>query len=246
VYVVRHRHAHAWVEILASRGRFAVPRRVFPVWEYSFDWLTLDPTPSAPSASSSGAALTNVWQDVQQFCVQSWRALIVDYNGDEQADLWDALQSSRSMPRLLKWGLVALGFGLVFVAWRFRRRLRIRRRTDAAGALDGDAAGIYPRLVRTLGKYVSLRPDIGQTPREYGECARELLQAKPALTALAEWPMYVIELFYSVRFGGRPLREEERQELDRGFERFVAELHRFSRASQGRPTTFLPPHSGKS
>jgi transglutaminase-like putative cysteine protease len=231
-YVVRHRHAHAWVEILVPRSSRPVRRGLMFGQQYYYDWLTLDPTPEASGAAAPGASLNNVWEQMRLFCLQSWRSLIVEYNSDEQADMWETLTSGRSLPILMRLGLATLTFAMAFVVWFSLRRLRFAQQTTAVRVGNGSDA-LYQRLVRILGRYVSLRPAVGQTPREYGESARAVLQARPTLAALAEWPLRVIDLFYRVRFGGSPLREEERQELDRGFDRFTKAMPLFSREPKG-------------
>jgi hypothetical protein len=227
-YAIRHRHAHAWVEILVPRssqparlGFSMIPR----AW---FDWLTLDPTPPATFTPPPAFSLNQVWLQVQNFCVQTWRWLIVEYNGDEQTDIWENLTSGPSLRMLVKLGLAAAMMVFILAVGLILRRLRLPRGLARAPRNGGDAA-LYPRLVRLLERYVSLRPGIGQTPREYGESARAVLRARPALAALADWPMQVIELFYRVRFGRQPLREEEQLVLNREFDRFAAALQSVGR-----------------
>lgn len=234
LYLVRHRHAHAWVEILMPRRRLPDRMHLWPGQDFSFDWLTLDPTPPTSVPAAPVLSLSNMWQQVQQFCIQGWRSLIVEYSGEEQADLWEALTSDRPLPVLSKLGLVALAAASVVVLWLFLRRLRQRRRTANIRGNGGDAT-IYARLALVLGRYASLRPDIGQTPREYGESARDVLQARPAVASLAGWPMRVIELFYRVRFGGRALQEDESQTLEREFNHFVEALRQPDELTEPRP-----------
>lgn len=246
-YVVRHSHAHAWVEILIphqSRGEAATsaagaamrsPRQLTPSFRTSyFDWLTLDATPAESAAVQNGSSLAYLWDETHRFCQQWWRSLIVEYNGDEQADLWDWLKSGEALLELgAKPGLVASATVAVLAVLLLRSRRR-RRSIPASGEwtlfprwrrfFAGDAA-IYPRLVRILGRYASLQPVVGQTPREYGTAATTFLQTRPALAALADLPKRAIDLFYRVRFGNQPLREEERQVID-------AELTRFKKALQ--------------
>jgi transglutaminase-like putative cysteine protease len=227
-YVVRHSHAHAWVETLVphvpSVGEAQAPLRRTPL----YDWLTLDPTPPEPMASARRLSMTRLWEEVQRFCLQWWRALIVEYNGDQQADLWDTLMSAPTLSLLQAGGLVVSAFAAAAALGLFLRRLRYRRsapflRRDGAKGPSSDLA-IYPRLVRILTRYTSLRPVCGQTPREYGAAAWRLLQARPAWAALAGLPMHVVELFYRVRFAGRPLNERERREIDKALARFAEKL----------------------
>lgn len=213
LYVVRHRHAHAWVEVLVPRpdAREKAPP---PLAEPVYDWVSLDPTPVGEAApSASFFSFSRLWLDIQRMARQGWQTLIVDYNADEQADLWDTLRSGHHLARLRKLGFVVAALLIIFCAGLVLRR-GWRRRRSAASPAASDTAAFYPRLVRILSRYVALRPSVGETPREYGEAARSFLQTHPALNALAGLPLRVVDLFYRVRFGDRPLNEEERQALD--------------------------------
>lgn len=237
-YVVRHSHAHAWVEILVPNKRGPASRvqgrergdllsRLWPRTPApsSYDWLTLDATPPGSTASGYNASLTHLWDETHRFCMQWWRALIVEYNGDEQADLWETLKSGQALLVVSeKVGLFASAFAAAWAAWMV---LRSRRNRHSSSAVDSNGA-LYSRLVRILGRYVSLRPACGQTPREYGIEAHALLQTRPALAALAELPRRVVDLFYRVRFGGRSLEEAERQQMDTELERFAEALQKGS------------------
>jgi transglutaminase-like putative cysteine protease len=218
-YLVRHSHAHAWVEILVPRG----------TWN-TYDWLTLDATPPAPATSVHRHSFSFLWDDVGRFCLQWWRALIVEYDGDEQAGLWEMLISVRPLSLLWKLGLIALVGCAAFAVARIQRRLRDPRNgvgvNNDTGICRSDAA-IYPRLVRILARSISLCPRLAQTPREYGAEAQALLLRRPSWAALAELPKRVIELFYRARFGGRPLNEGERQEIKAELDRFAEALHPF-------------------
>src|SRR5579883_942693 len=223
IYEVRHHHAHAWVEILVVRSRRPGPWFLQRNQGPSFDWVTLDPTPAESTADTNNSSQIDLWDEVKQLSRQGWRSLIIDYNSDDQADLLDTVTTGRLRPILLRLGLAALSIGAAVGAWLLFRRLRHRRLTTAIHGNGPDAA-FYPRLVRILARYVSLRPQLGQTPREYGEAARDVLHARPAFAALADWPIRVVHFFYRSRYGGRPLREEERRTLDSEFERFAEAL----------------------
>jgi transglutaminase-like putative cysteine protease len=219
-YVVRHSHAHAWVEILVPHSASAtgpdLPSRRKPY----FDWLTLDATPSEPAALAGSPSWTNSWDNAGRFCLQWWRSLIVDYGGDEQADLWNALMSVRSLSLLSNFALGSAMCGAGYALWLLLRRLRfpggsIRSRGDVA---------IYLRLVRILTRYVSLRPSLGQTPLEYSTAAQAILQTRPALASLADVPGRIVGLFYRVRFGRQRLNEGERQQIKSELDRFAEVL----------------------
>ncbi|HTU91511.1 MAG TPA: transglutaminase domain-containing protein, partial [Gemmataceae bacterium] len=242
-YVVRHSHAHAWVEALVphkeGRGARGEGRentgflsRLSPLASRpsSLDWLTLDATPPEAPPVGPDSSLSYLWSTVYRFCQQRWRALIVEYNGEEQTDLWVSLKSGRGLWNVLKKiGLAAGVFVAALSAWLILRRRRLRR---CSAPIRADAA-FYLRLVRIMGRYTSLRPRLGETPREYGTAAKAMLHTRPALAGLAELPRRAIELFYRVRFGGRPLKREERQEIDAELDRFAEALHRYNRGPKG-------------
>jgi transglutaminase-like putative cysteine protease len=209
-YIVRHSHAHAWVELL-------VPGR--QPEQFDFDWLVLDPTPSASAPAADTFSLVHWWQEGQRNALQLWQELIVEYNADQQASLWDSLKSGRPLPTLLRLGLLLLTLPAVLLSLFLLRRVARRRRS--AGTRPDDAGGYYGRLLALLAKHTSTRPHFGQTPREFGESARQWLQARPGLAGLAHLPGRVVELFYRVRFGDRPLGEPERQVLKTDLDRLA-------------------------
>jgi transglutaminase-like putative cysteine protease len=211
LYLVRHRHAHAWVEILVPNGSSRPP---------TFDWLTLDPTPADSSISQPPFSLSLLWEDIQRSCLEWWRARIVGYNADEQADLWDNLKSEGRLALLLKLTIAVIVFiAAGCVMFLLSRRLR---RSDLAG-IDEETT-FYARFVRIVERHASLRPAYGQTPREYGATVRAFLQTRPAWEGLRELPARVVDLFYRVRFGRQPLSEGEQTALQLELDRFAATL----------------------
>ena len=201
VYVVRHNEAHAWVEILVPRSG-ATPD--------DFDWLTLDPTPADAALAPARFSAAHLWQELRQNAGELWRTLIVDYNADEQADLWTRLRPGGRLYTLVKFGAPALLLLAAILTLSLVRRLRRR----AARARPSSAGTLYARLLVVLARRASLRPASGQTPREFGQAASQALQARPGVGALADLPGRVVESFYQVRFGGRPLSEEQDRALD--------------------------------
>ncbi|HWG42533.1 MAG TPA: transglutaminase domain-containing protein [Gemmataceae bacterium] len=213
VYVVRHHHAHAWVEMLTPRHDSPDP---------SFDWLTLDPTPSESASSRIAFSLAHWWQGTQQSLAQWWQTLILDYNADEQANLWDRLQEDHHRSTLLKLGLLLLSVPVALIGFALLRRWNHRRR--AAGPRPSNTVAFYGRLLTLLARHAALRPRHGQTPHEFGEAARQFLQTRPVLSSLSDVPIRVVELFYRVRFGGRPLSEPESRTLDAEMDRLTEAL----------------------
>lgn len=225
VYVVRHHHAHAWVEILMPRPSAGGSSFLPPLFELDpppvfYDWLSLDPTPSEEAPRTRlDFSFNHFWEDIQRLGRQGWQSLIVGYNAEEQADLWGMLKPETSRATLRNLGVVAAVVLAVFYVGLALGRWRRRRRTTDAPASKTPA--FYSRLVTILSRYACLHPHCGQTPQEYGEAARAFLQTRAALNALAELPTRVVELFYQVRFGGRPLSGTEHQALDAELDRFA-------------------------
>lgn len=219
-YVVRHRHAHAWVEALVPR-RSSEETSAGQASRPVLEWLELDPTPADSFTVTSQFSLTYFWEEIQRLTRQGWQTLIVDYNADEQANLWDFLQFSSPLSSFLKLGLILpLILALCVVGMFWRRRLPRR----ASKGFFTHTAAFYQRLLQILSSYASLRPSIGQTPQEYGEAARSFLQGHPRLVVLAGLPLRVVDLFYRERFGGQPLSADERQVIDSELDRFAEML----------------------
>jgi hypothetical protein len=208
VYLVRQSHAHSWVEAL-------VPGQ----GEEGHDWLTLDPTPEADAVATSGA-LARLWYAGRVGSEQLWRDLIIDYNADEQADLMARL-SAKGLPGRVLVRTAAVGLPVVllagaFVFWRYRRG---RTLFPGVFGLRGvprqrPAVSFYRRLLALLERHARLRPAPGQTPREFGTAAGEVLRRRQSTAGLADLPGVVAEAMYRVRFGGRSLSEEEGRLLE--------------------------------
>ncbi len=131
-YVVRHRHAHAWVEALVPSREASPP----------FDWLTLDPTPAEPASSPVAFALAYWWQEGRRGVAQLWQSLIVEYNADQQADLWDRLNPDGHPSTLARLGFLLAAGSTALVALPFLRRLFLRRRLAARGRITSGPSTI--------------------------------------------------------------------------------------------------------
>jgi transglutaminase-like putative cysteine protease len=214
-YVVLHNLAHAWVEaLIPATGPDRGPD--------DFDWLSLDPTPDTGSTPAPPAfSLTRWWETSKEAGLQLWRDLIVEYNPDQQADLMKRLKAA-GWAEVMKVGLPLGGVVVLLAAAAWLRRRRRRRQRAAQRGVVGDS--LYGRLVALLMRHLGLAPAAGQTPREFGQAAGEALRGRPATAALADVPAAVVELFYRVRFGGRPLEEAERQALDARLDALAAAL----------------------
>jgi transglutaminase-like putative cysteine protease len=196
VYVIRHRDAHSWVEALVEARAASHP----------YDWLTLDPTPEGDAPPPRRFSLLRWLMEHLRDGQDLWKDLVLNYDADHQADMWDALAGRP----LALGGAVATA---AVAAWLLLRRgwPGRRKRTETAWSF-------YPRMVELLTRHARLQPQPAQTPREFGEAARAALLGRPAAASLADLPGRVTDLFYRVRFGDLPLGDEEarvvRAELD--------------------------------
>jgi hypothetical protein len=218
-YVVRHSHAHSWVEAL-------VPARAL---DGQLAWLTLDPTPGQGAGTGDSLEWSQFWRAGLNKAENLWKALIVNSNPDQQreavAALWSWLAPGQRVESLGEWvrdsysgrfwgktgfWLLTLAAGLIL--YRLARRLHF---VTARGKGGPVRVGFYDHLLRILARRCGLVPQPAQTPREFGAAARRLLEQKAVPAALAELPPRVAGLFYQVRFGRHDLAEAESREIDR-------------------------------
>ena len=100
--------------------------------------------------------------------MQLWQSLIVDYNADEQADLWDSLSPGRHLSTLRELGLALLTGLTALLALILLRRLVRRQRTSAVRSTNVEA--FYARLLSLLaqprGVAAAVRPDAARVRRK--------------------------------------------------------------------------------
>jgi hypothetical protein len=112
--------------------------------------------------------------------------------------------------------LLAAAMTAAAAAWFVRRRRR--RGVVAAPAATGrrivaPPVDFYVRLEQVLSRY-RLRRTPEQTQREFVQTACGELAESPATRGVASLPRPIVEAFYRVRFGGRPLDDDERREVE--------------------------------
>ncbi len=181
-YVVRQRHAHAWVEAMVP-AEGPGPLRM--------EWVTLDPTPSLEEPT--GSAIARWWEQGRRSGRSFWEEMILGYGSRRQAVLWETL----SPKNLIGVGAVALlAAALPALFWLIRRR-RARR------SLGPTTFGVtlFARLRAALVARFVLPFEPGQTPAEFAELVRPLLADHPATSDLADLPRRVVESYYRERFG---------------------------------------------
>jgi transglutaminase-like putative cysteine protease len=202
-YVVRESQSHSWVEV-------PIPRPG-PAGQARLHWLALDPTPSEEAASRPMLSLARWWGDGWTVSRKLWEDLVVDYGSDEQEEVWSevvgGLSTSRvggllgAWPWLVGGGVLAAALVCGWLLLRARRR-----RPTPTGPLS--SVPFYRRLLAILARR-RLRPKLSQTPREFADAVRPTLTGSKATQALAALPAQLADLFYRVRYGDRPLSDEE-------------------------------------
>jgi hypothetical protein len=217
VYVIRQNQAHAWVQMYAPRQ--SADR------DHLADWITLDPTPAAEPAAPVPYSLWEWWRDGQRTGQELWGGLVVNYNDEEQADLWTRLRSPLAMKLFKAAGLIlpllASAGALAWAALRWRRRARRRSAQSTAPAAAG-----YARLLLLLARHARLRPRLGQTPREFAVDGRRFLLAALAVHPFADLPDEIVDRLYQVRFGGRSLSSDDNAAVAARLDQLAAALKR--------------------
>jgi transglutaminase-like putative cysteine protease len=226
-YLVRQDKAHAWVEALVPpKGTTALGGAVGAAGcEYWLEhdarpeWLALEPTapyyPPMPPASTGW--FNTFWTSFTNWLnglFTGWNFNLLNFDGHMQADFF--AWAAANLPYLLVVVLVLLV--LVYLA-RFALRW--------VGVTTADAMPtepFYQRLLHLLAWYRGLEPQPEQTPREFGVAAAHVLGAEPKSSPVAALPAWIIELYYRVRFGGRPLAENEKAEVEARLEQLTARL----------------------
>jgi protein-glutamine gamma-glutamyltransferase len=203
-YVVRHSHAHAWVEALAAGNE-----------DKKLGWLTLDPSPVAVEGESRTFPIS-LWPEISWFWLRNqWRKFVLEYNVDQQRetaqDLWNRFSPLRRFGSGT--GPVWLVGGAAFLAGVMWFRRRKPRQRGFSPRLSPEFA-FYGRLQAVLARYCRLTLQPGQTPLEFAATARQLLRSATAVIPLADIPVQIIRQYYRVRYGRQPLDSAERQAID--------------------------------
>jgi hypothetical protein len=211
-YVVRHNHAHAWVEALVGHRN--------QEGKMELRWLTLDPSPLQENDTEHSLSLGQWWERSLQFLRSFWRLYILEYNTEQQGEaiqaLWSRVAPMPQLRTLSSWvqqePYWLAGFAVLLVGLVWLRRPRTARRQ---GTVPAAAAVFYHRLLTLMERRCRLTPEVGQTPREFGVTAQQFLSAQRIETALKDLPLRIIELFYQVRYGGMKIPLKQLQEIDR-------------------------------
>ena len=199
-YLVRQSDAHAWAEV-----HFA-----------GVGWVDFDPTPGGGSPRPTGVFAA--WRRFRDYMKLRWLSYVISYNLGDQLSFADRVRQrlggvretvTRFFADMKRWlepdsdtiarsyalFSVASGLGLVAViVWRRRGA----KRKAGAPARRRPTVAFYEELLRALdGRGWRRAPT--ETPREFA--ARVIREGGEPLRPAA----LVVESFYAVRFGNRPL-----------------------------------------
>lgn len=191
-YLVRHEHAHAWVECLLEE--FQPPLR--PGMRPVSRWLSLDPTPSTdPTVPTPGSSwLRRTHREVQQW----FRDYLVEFTPEQQRRAWIAL--GPYLPGLLLLiGTVAgtcLAGSLFYRLWQHRTRPAPDPSSWPCAEL---LAGLKPLGVVCLPS---------ETIAHWAERVVARMLQDTRLAPYVDLPRAWVQTYYAERFGGRTFSTE--------------------------------------
>lgn len=153
---------------------------------------------------------------------------------------WRNLGSSlgAALGAIARHGIIGwlLGIGLALVAvlalaaavwgmWRLTRRIwrRLLGRGPAARFRARSPVEFYHRFETLLARHGLVR-GAGQTPREFARVAGQSLAQQSGRGELASLSAELVEAFYCVRFGGRPLDNSGVQAVEHALEQLVGAI----------------------
>lgn len=246
VYLVRQKHAHSWVEALVGETE-----GLRPIWKTLDPTPGQERQASVASLGGVGSRLRFatdyfrylwvfyvvgfdaarqerlIYGPIKRIFAEAMRGFGLMFTAGRSA--LDRLlhvprgQSSFTLGRIVVvLVLIALAaIGLVAVTWLARRAAtRLRRARDDGPDLASGVA-IYRRLQTILSGFGLAR--LGpETPREFARRVADAIAVRHA--GLAELPSRIVEAFYSVRFGDKPLDQDQLLELELGLDELEAVL----------------------
>jgi protein-glutamine gamma-glutamyltransferase len=192
-----------------------------------YHWLTLDPTPDAPTEDpgllegllGSGSKSQSFFRDFilgydAQARARAFAAFVeqIETFGDDLAE--------GNLPTSL-W--VALGLVAAYPAWRsFRARRRRHSKPEPEEELNAlrqaQIAPFHARLIEILIEH-GFRPRPSQTAREFASFVSTQLAREPTTASVAHVPLDAADTYYRVRFGNESLEEPDRLALEAGLNR---------------------------
>jgi transglutaminase-like putative cysteine protease len=227
-YEVHQCQAHTWVEALVPRPS-ADPARD------RFHWLSLDPTPGTAAAEANTVA--NRFYGVDLDLRRMYRNLIINYTPENRddffRDLWQAAKAiSAAIYRAVTAGgaygmraRIAASLTFFVLATLFVLTVRwVRRRLLRLGlwrAAPFPGTAFYQKTLAVLARR-GLRPAASQTPREFAESVA--LSLTGGESAPGDAVRRIADLYYRVRYGGRPLSPAETSDVNAQIARLAAAL----------------------
>ena len=192
-YLVRHSHAHGWVEVLVQR-----PIQNGREWR----WLTLDPTPANEVGPETSSAWLAWWHNFDQVGGGLWNNYVIEYSVPQRDKAVAAVQQFVGAdlgPQF--WAIVALVAAAASL-WL----MRSGRRSPAEMIAPG-GPGFYRRWLDLVARRLQLRPLRAQTAQEFAEVVRQRLGEGSGEDVATE----VARLYYRARYAGRPLSAAEEE-----------------------------------
>ena len=193
-YIVRARHAHAWVEVrLPGRG-----------------WVTFDPTPGGSEIAAADGPLG--WFD---HAVDYWnfrfQQTVLNYSPSDRQGVVNWMTSTLHSgvngilhyagPREAWVGVSAVAFFLLVILSSRKRRKKTRTQLLMLKGL-----GFWANLLKVL-RSARVLPSPALTPREIAVSLSATVPQIPGLSDLGD-------RYYQVRYGGCPLSPAEQQQVD--------------------------------
>jgi transglutaminase-like putative cysteine protease len=238
LYYVRQKHAHSWVEALVGQDREGHPiwktldptppaerdetvaqigpsgrfRTVSDFFRYlwvfyvvGFDAarqerLIYGPIRGLFQEAGRGFAMMGRWLRMAARWLLDFRSLSAFFSVRGFVVSVVVLLLLAGLARLVRWLARRLGWG--------------RRAGDDSDPMMASGVAPYRRLLQLLAAIGLKRPP-AETPREFARRASDVLAARgPETTVLAGVPASVVEAFYRVRYGRRPLSSPEAESID--------------------------------
>ena len=245
---IQQLHAHAWVEALSEvdgSERWIVLDPTPGDEQTELAEAMSSRTPAAWESLSQ--FVSRAWDEyILNVNLSKQRRLFFDPIRDTFLDIWDTINESGLVIGLLRlilklvtdpstwfsWQGWILTFVLLFmlsgVLWVFRRIWRTARAFFFPAADQArqrkQIVAFYARF-RSICEQLRLVPQAGQTPREFAADVRRTISRLLPTAGLEQFPEFITETFYAVRFGERKLAPVQLAEIDRSLSQLERCLH---------------------
>jgi hypothetical protein len=220
-YLVRHEHAHAWVECLLEEFQPPLQPGLRPVSR----WLSLDPTPSEDSSviSSDSHWAQRTHQELQQW----FRNYLIEFTPEQQKQTW------RLLGAYLRWLLPLIGstagalvvLSILYRWWQRRiKQTLLAPRHPCSELFSGLKPLGIPRLA-------------GETMAGWAERIAARMHQDPQLAPYAELPLQWVHTYYAERFGGQTFSTEHWARLRQRLQELIPLLRQRSSITVEPPTS---------